>query len=288
MAGRWCSCLLQFRIGIAHGGQIGGARARVEFAEHGIVALLRFQFGDAAIGIIGVAEDDGFRRAGGLASGDDFAVLDRAILFFRFDARVVDALHAIGALLHDAAAAHGDFRIAQELELRSLPILEAHEIEAAHFVRAIVGAIARADAAVVDHVVQAFGAVHRGADGADLLARRIFALHAGNGLEEGFGIGERVIFIGARTVGGGAGVVIAVDADPVHLAAAENLVLADHGDIIFRDAGHHAGVAAVAVVEVDGHAPGVAGILELLVEGKRLGGLLVAFVRETGILLVLL
>jgi len=36
----------------------------------------------------------------------------------------VDALHAIGALFHHAAAAHSDFRIAQQLELRRFPILE--------------------------------------------------------------------------------------------------------------------------------------------------------------------
>ena len=45
-------------------------------------------------------------------------------LFLRLDARVVDALHAVGALFHDAAAAHRDFRIALQLERRRLPVLE--------------------------------------------------------------------------------------------------------------------------------------------------------------------
>ena len=48
---------------------------------------------------------------------------------------------------------------------------------------------------------------------------------------------------------------VAVDADPVHLAAAQHLLLADHGDVVLGLAGDHAGVAAGAGVEVDGHAP---------------------------------
>src|SRR5260370_3476792 len=144
------------------------------------MALVRFEFGAAGVGIIGVAEDDGLRRAGGLAGGEDFAIADGTILLFGFDARAVDALHAIGALLHHAAAAHGNLRVAHQLELWRLPILETQEIEAADFVGAIVGAVARADTAVIDHVIQAFGAVYRGADRAHLLTRSVFALHARN------------------------------------------------------------------------------------------------------------
>ena len=42
--------------------------------------------------------------------------------------------------------------------------------------------------------------------------------------------------------------VVAVDADPVHLAAARDLVLADDRDIVLGLAGDHAGVAAGAGV----------------------------------------
>ena len=84
------------------------------------------------------------------------------------------------------------------------------------------------------------------------------------------------------------GFVVAVDADPVHLAAAHDLILADDRDIVFRHAGDHAGVAAVAAVQVDGHAPGVARVGEFLVERIALGRLLVVFVGEAGILLVFL
>ena len=59
-----------------------------------------------------------------------------------------------------------------------VPVLVEQEVEAPHLVRAVVRAVARADAAVVDHVVQAFRAVRRGADRADELAGRVLALLA--------------------------------------------------------------------------------------------------------------
>src|SRR4029077_15011651 len=240
--------------------------------EHIVIALLGLELGDAAIRIVGVAKNDGLGGARRLAGGDNFAVANGTILLFGLDARVVDALHTVSAFLHDPAAAHGDFRIAHKLELRRFPILEAQEIEAAHFVRTVVGAVARADTAVVDHVVQAFGTMDRGAYWADLLARSVFALHARNWLEKGFRISERIIVVSARVVCRSIRFVIAVDANPVHFAATQNLVFADDWNVVFRDAGDHAGIAAIATVEINGHTPGVAGILEFLVQRKGLGG----------------
>ena len=57
-------------------------------------------------------------------------------------------------------------------------------VEAAHLVGTVVGAEPRADAAVVDHDVQALLVVHRGADGTDDLARRLLAVLAQHGLEQ--------------------------------------------------------------------------------------------------------
>ena len=114
----------------------------------------------------------------GLAGGLDFAVAHLAVLLFRVDLGGVDALHAVGALLHHAAAAHRHVRIAQQLQARRFVIGEQEEIEPPHLVGAVVGAVARAHAAVVDHVVQAFGAVHGGLHRADQFARRVLALHA--------------------------------------------------------------------------------------------------------------
>ena len=106
-----------------------------------------------------------------------------ASCFSDVDFRRVDALHAVRALFHDAAAAHGDVGIASELQAGRVPVLIEQEVEAANFVRAVVRAVPRADTAVVDHVVQPFVAVHGGADRADDLARRVLALHARHGLE---------------------------------------------------------------------------------------------------------
>src|SRR5438105_1040325 len=106
-----------------------------------IVALLCAQLGNAAIGIIGVAENDGLRGASLFAGRGDGAVGNGLILFVCFDACFVDVLDALASILHDAATTDGHFRIAHELELRSFPVLEAQEIEAAHFIGTVVRAI---------------------------------------------------------------------------------------------------------------------------------------------------
>src|SRR4029077_2115399 len=127
-------------------------------------------------------------------------------------------------------------------------------VEAADFVRAIVRTVARADAAVVDHVVQAFGAVDGGADGAYLFAGRVLALLAWDRLEECRRIIER--WVVARWIicrGMDRLLVITIDADPVHFAAAHNLIFADNRNVVFRLARDDTSVAAVAFIQVDGH-----------------------------------
>src|SRR5438876_5097630 len=95
--------LLELRIGIAHRRQITRARPRIQLAKEQVIARLGFQPGHATVRIIGVAENDGFSRARRFASGDDFGVADVAVLLFGFDAHVVDALNAVGTLLHYTA-----------------------------------------------------------------------------------------------------------------------------------------------------------------------------------------
>ena len=211
---------------------------------------------DAALRIVQVAEDDRFGRADRLARGLHFAVLNAAAVLLGFDARGADALHAIRALLHDAAAADRHIGIASDRQARRLPILVLEEVEPAHFVRTVVRAVARADAAVVDHVVQPFAAVHGRADRTDGLARRGLAVHARNGLEVGLRILDVALMVG-------------VDAQPVHLAAAHHFVFADDGNVVLRLARDDARVAAVARVEIDRHAPLVAAGFFLLVGEHR-------------------
>src|SRR4029079_19045846 len=116
------------------------------------------------------------------------------------------------------------------------------EVEAAHLVRAVVAAVAGADAAVVDHLVQALVAVDGGVDRADVLAGRRLAVDAPERLIDDLGVLERPG-------------VVPVDADPLHLAALADVLLADGGDVVLGLAGDDARAAAGALVEVDLHRP---------------------------------
>src|SRR5207245_10150542 len=104
------------------------------------------------------------------------------------------------------------------------------EVEAAHLVGTVVGAVARADAAVVNHVVESVAAVDRGLHRADHLARRGLAVHARHRLEKDLRITHRAVEV-------------AVHAQPVHFPAALHLVLADDRDVVLRLAGHYTGAA---------------------------------------------
>src|SRR6185295_15653649 len=218
-----------------------------------------------------VAEDD---RLGGTrlrAGGGEAAVLERLVLALGVDARRVDALHAVGALLHDAAEADADVGIALQLQRLGRPVGELVEVEAPYLVRAVVAAVAGAHAAVVDHVVEPLHAVVGRRHRADHLAGGVLALHAGDRLVvDRFGL---VVVAG----------VVLVDAQPLHLAAAEDLVLADDGDVVLGDAGDDAGVAAGARREVDRHPPLVPLVGPVWVERHVVRRRLDRLVRELGL-----
>src|SRR5207237_6757734 len=61
-------------VRVAELAEIGGPRADVEIAENGVVAALALQFGDRALRVLDVAEDNGLDRANLLAGGLDRAV----------------------------------------------------------------------------------------------------------------------------------------------------------------------------------------------------------------------
>src|SRR5262249_33166425 len=147
------------------------------------------------------------------------------------------------------------------------------------------GAKTRADAAVVDHVVEAIGAVHRGLDRANVFARRILAVHARHRLEV-------ILFRLLRWAAN-----VAIDPQPVHLPPEAHLLLADDGNVVFRLAGDHAGLAAHAGGQVDDHAPFVlwrtvvVGLVERERHARPLGLLLdqrrFAFSGEAGLVAIL-
>src|SRR5690606_10504737 len=110
----------------------------------------------------------------------------------------------------------------------------------------------------IGHLVETFFAVRGRGHRANHLARGVLAVHAGQRLEVGT---QRVCFIAG---------VIGVDADPVHLPPAANLLLADHRDVVLGLASHHTGIAARAGVLIDDHRPLVA-VLILIVLVVPLG-----------------
>src|SRR6185369_14133937 len=131
--------------------QVSRPRSRVQIAEQRIVASVVLQPVDTAVRIVHVAKHDRVGRTNSLTRGDDLAVAHFPVLELCLDLRVLNALHAVSALLHDAATAHRYIRIAHQLISWRVPVLVKEEIEAAHLVRAVVLAILRADATVVDH-----------------------------------------------------------------------------------------------------------------------------------------
>ena len=122
-------------------------------------------------------------------------------------------------------------------------ILVQQEVEAPDLVRAVVRAIPRADAAVVDHVVQAFVAVHRRRHRADHFARRVLALLTR----------QRLVIRGLARVGSPSKYVSTRSQCISRLRL--DLRLADDRDVVFRHARRDADAAAGAGVEVDRHAP---------------------------------
>src|SRR5262249_54928311 len=111
----------------------------------------------------------------------------------------------------------------------------------------------------------ALGVVDRRFDRAHDLARRVLAVHAGHRHE-------------GRAGRCGVAGEVRVDAEPVHLAAAEHLVPPHGRDVVLRLAGDDARLAVDAGGEVDRHPPAEALGLPLRVEAlarfERGGGLL--------------
>ena len=120
---------------------------------------------------------------------------------------------------------------------------EGEIIKSPDLVGTVVGAEPRADATVIHHHVQPFGIVHRCANRTDDLARRLLALHAQHRLE----VAYRRIDIAF---------IVAIDAQPLHLALAQHLLLADDRNVVFGLTGDNARVAADARIQIHAHGPG--------------------------------
>src|SRR5690348_12808232 len=234
--------ILETGLGIADERFVARPWPRVEILKHDIVERARLPLGDGTLGVVLVAEGDCLAGTSLLAGGHHLAVAKMAVVAVGIDHRCARALDAIGAFLHDAAAAHGHLGI-PGLARSRVRARVVEEIEAADLVGAIIRAEARADAAVVDHHIEAFGVVHRRVHGADDLARRVLAVHAGHRLEHDPRVLERAL-------------VVTIDPEPMHVSAAQDFSLPYNRTIVLRLTRHDAGLAADAGVEIDAHRPG--------------------------------
>ena len=110
-----CGLVLQGRVGISQPGEVSGSREGIQFAKHGVVERAFLELADAAVWVAQIPKNDRVRRAGLGACGGDLTIADSAVPFVGFDARGGNALHAVSALFHHAAAAHGDLWVVHQL-----------------------------------------------------------------------------------------------------------------------------------------------------------------------------
>src|SRR5882672_11214448 len=183
------------------------------------------EIGGVAPLVLQVAERDGLGRARLLARGDDVAVAHAALLVARPVLAGDDALDAHRALLHHAELADRHVGVQLYLEGRRELVLEP--VEPPHVIRAVVAAVARADASVVDLSVQPLVRAVGREDGADRLARRDLAVLAEHRQEEI----RRMLRLAFRP---------ALEAEPVQLAPVRGRGLPHHRDVVLRLARDHA------------------------------------------------
>src|SRR5579872_800957 len=149
--------LVAFRRTTPHDPEITHRGPNVEFPQNLITARVGGEPRHLAGRIVEVAEHDRVSRTRLLAG-----CFDRAIardLLARFALGFLDALHAESALFHHAPRTHRDIRVEDEI-LEDVVVSIIKPIEPPHFVGAVVGAVAGADATVIDLLVQPFVAVH--------------------------------------------------------------------------------------------------------------------------------
>src|SRR5712671_3963304 len=192
--------------------QINNRRECVELFEYvvrpRILGELRYR--PALVGR--VTEHDRARRTSRGASRRELVRFERPLLCRGAIFRLANSLDAEGALLHHALSAYGHIRIQLPVErlgervLRTCRLAVAEPVEVANLVRTVVGAVARADAAVVDLHIEPIGRMIGRINRADRLARRISAVLTHHRDEASVEVRAAVLST----------LVIALDADPRH------------------------------------------------------------------------
>src|SRR6266702_2640862 len=193
-----------------------------------------------AAGVGQVAEDHRLGRTGLGAGRLHLAVTNLPFFYLGLFLGAADALDAEAALLHHPPAAHGNVR--RKLVVQRFGPLVRIKVEDPHRVGAVVAAIARTDATVIDLAVQAVRVVVAGVDRADRLAGGVVAVLAHNRQEAYPDVG---ILTHPE----------ALDTQPVHVAPLGDLLFFADSHVVLGLAGHHAGTATGAAVQVDHHPP---------------------------------
>src|ERR1035437_5716422 len=171
--------------------QIDHLRLRAQLLEEPERPRTLGQPGNAAPGIVEVAEDHGLGGTGLDAGGLVVALAERAILGAGLVLGLLEPVMAEGAFLDDALRADRDVG-AQSL-LHRLGPLGPLPVEVAYRIRTRGRAVAAADATRVDLRHEPLVVDLRGLDRADLRARRLLAVHAGQGHEPE--VGARPVFV---------------------------------------------------------------------------------------------
>jgi hypothetical protein len=147
---------------------------------------------------------------------------------------------AKGAFFHNPFGSKGDIPIEGPFHLlwpfRLVPIEILYGIGARR------RAIAASDAAVIDLGHQPFFIFVSGIDGADFRAGGMVAVHARSREKSCFDIGIFAFNIRDQF-------------DPVNGSTLRRLFRSNESDVIFCVAGHHAGLASGAFVEINHHSP---------------------------------
>ncbi len=152
---------------------------------------------------------------------------------------ILDSLNAERAFFHDPFAANGDIGI--QLQTHRIGPFPVEPVEAPYLVRAVLGAKAGSDAAVVNLVVEALfgmvGGIHR----AHRFARCIVAVLTHHGEKRDFFPAFRIL--------------ITFHPKPCHFTALDNSFYAHHPDVVLCVARRRTGAASNAFVQVHCHAP---------------------------------
>ena len=254
--------------------QVDHRREGVELLEHVVRPAILGPLGHRPVLVGRVAEDDRARRAGLRAGHRELVDVQVALLERGAVLGLLDALHAERALLHDAFVAHRDVRVELPVQrlregvLRARRVAVAEPVVVADLVRAVVGAVARADAAVVDLHVEAVGRVVGRVHRADGLARRVAAVLAHHRDETRLEV--RVLRIELHVLRFAVEFPVALEADPRHLARTRDVgaeagaVRKDlrtlpggthRGDVVLGVTRRDACRTAGALGEVDRHRP---------------------------------